>query len=288
MLFVLAAGAASRGSRRWIDIGIFTFQPSEFGKVLFVLALAGLVADRARGITRTGTVLRILAFGLAPIFLVFIQPDIGTALVYAAALAAVLFIAGVRWLHLGILGLIAVLTALAVLGATGCGINILKPYQAKRLTAFTQPATDPQETRTTCVSRSPPSARAVCAAAASRERRRRASTPVRARDRLRVRVAVGGARVLRRLDPLAALPARRLARVEDRRERARSLLRDRRRWNRLRFSFRCSSCNDDGHRTDHRHPAAVRLRRRSSMITNLLAMGILQAIYMRRVARRRA
>ena len=53
------------------NIGIFTFQPSEFGKVLFVLALAGLVADRARGITRTGTVLRIIGFGLAPIFLVF-------------------------------------------------------------------------------------------------------------------------------------------------------------------------------------------------------------------------
>ena len=39
MLFVLVAGAATRGSRRWIDVGFFTFQPSEFGKVLFVLAL---------------------------------------------------------------------------------------------------------------------------------------------------------------------------------------------------------------------------------------------------------
>ena len=102
MLFVLAAGAATRGSRRWIDVGFFTFQPSEFGKVLFVLALAGLrrrpraVASRARAPCS-----RIIGFGLAPIVLVFIQPDIGTALVYAAALAAVLFVAGVRWLHLG-------------------------------------------------------------------------------------------------------------------------------------------------------------------------------------------
>ena len=100
MLFVLAAGAASRGSRRWIDIGIFTFQPSEFGKVLFVLALAGLVADRARA-SRARDTAAASPSALAPIFLVFIQPDIGTALVYAAALAAVLFIAGVRWLHLG-------------------------------------------------------------------------------------------------------------------------------------------------------------------------------------------
>ena len=44
-----------------------------------------------------------IALGLLPILLVFVQPDIGTALVYAAALAAVLFFAGVRWLHLTIL-----------------------------------------------------------------------------------------------------------------------------------------------------------------------------------------
>ena len=99
MLFVLAAGAATRGSRRWIDVGFFTFQPSEFGKVLFVLALAGLrrralaLDARARGHRCA-----IIGYGLVPIVLVFVQPDIGTALVYAAALAAVLFIAGVRWL----------------------------------------------------------------------------------------------------------------------------------------------------------------------------------------------
>ena len=52
MVFVLAAGAATRGSKRWVDVGFFKFQPSEFGKVLFVLALAGLLADRSRSTTR--------------------------------------------------------------------------------------------------------------------------------------------------------------------------------------------------------------------------------------------
>ena len=51
MVFVLAAGAATRGSHRWINVGFFTFQPSEFGKVLFVLVVAGFLADRARTIT---------------------------------------------------------------------------------------------------------------------------------------------------------------------------------------------------------------------------------------------
>src|ERR1051326_7878941 len=48
MILVLAAGAATRGSRRWIDVGFFKFQPSEFGKVLFILALAGFLAERAK------------------------------------------------------------------------------------------------------------------------------------------------------------------------------------------------------------------------------------------------
>jgi rod shape determining protein RodA len=145
MILVLVLGAAERGSRRWIDLGFFTFQPSEFGKVLFVLALAGLVSERGRAISQVDTVLRIVAFGLAPILLVFIQPDIGTALVYFAALAAVLFVAGVRWLHLAILGLVAVLSVVMVLWALpAAGVNVLKPYQAKRLLAFTSPENDPQ------------------------------------------------------------------------------------------------------------------------------------------------
>ena len=100
MLFVLVAGAATRGSRRWIDVGFFTFQPSEFGKVLFVLALAGFLAERSRSIADPRVPLQALGYGLPPIILVFVQPDIGTALVYTAALAAVLLVAGVRWSHL--------------------------------------------------------------------------------------------------------------------------------------------------------------------------------------------
>jgi rod shape determining protein RodA len=145
MIFVLAAGAATRGSQRWINVGFFTFQPSEFGKVVFVLALAGFVAERARVITSPAAPLAILGYGLAPILLVFLQPDIGTALVYTAALAAVLFVAGVRWLHLGILLALTTIVAVAVLWALpASGVNVLKPYQAARLTGFTHPDNDPR------------------------------------------------------------------------------------------------------------------------------------------------
>ena len=145
MVFVLAAGAATRGSQRWINVGFFTFQPSEFGKVLFVLVLAGFLADRARSISAPEVPLGALGYGLVPIALVFVQPDIGTALVYTAALAAVLFVAGVRWSHLAVLITLTVVFALAVLWLLpAAGVNVLKPYQAARLTGFTHPSTDPQ------------------------------------------------------------------------------------------------------------------------------------------------
>jgi rod shape determining protein RodA len=145
MGFVLVAGAVARGSRRWVDVGFFKFQPSEFGKVLFVLALAGLLAERSRSVNSTRATLAALGYGLVPILLVFVQPDIGTALVYTSALGAVLFIAGVRWWHLGALAAATVISALAVLWLLpAAGVNVLKPYQAARLTGFTHPANDPQ------------------------------------------------------------------------------------------------------------------------------------------------
>jgi rod shape determining protein RodA len=145
MVFVLLAGAASRGSTRWVSVGFFRFQPSEFGKVLFVLVLAGFLAERARSMSSARAPLAALGYGLAPILLVFLQPDIGTALVYTSALGAVLFVAGVRWWHLGVLAAATVLTALAVLWfLPSAGINVLKPYQAERLTGWTHPNNDPR------------------------------------------------------------------------------------------------------------------------------------------------
>jgi len=145
MVFVLAAGAATRGSKRWIDVGFFKFQPSEFGKVLFVLVIAGFLAERGRSISSPAGPLSAIGYALVPIALVFLQPDIGTALVYTAALAAVLFVAGVRWSHLAVLLVATVSVALGVLWlAPAAGVQVLKPYQQDRLIGFTHPNNDPR------------------------------------------------------------------------------------------------------------------------------------------------
>ncbi len=144
MLLVLLVGTVSRASKRWLDIGFFRFQPSEFGKLLFVLFLAGFLADRARRLGETRTVVEAIGLGCIPLLLVFVQPDVGTAMVYAAALAAVLFVAGVRWIHLSALGIGTVVLALAVLWILpAAGVHVLKPYQEQRLTHFTHPDQDP-------------------------------------------------------------------------------------------------------------------------------------------------
>jgi rod shape determining protein RodA len=143
---VLVAGAATRGSKRWIDVGFFTFQPSEFGKVLLALCLGAFVAGQAKRVDTVGVPLRTLALAAGPILLVFVQPDAGTTLVYLSVVAAVLFVAGIRWAHLAVIGGVALVGVLGVLWLLpAAGVNVLKPYQAARLTGFTHPSTDPAD-----------------------------------------------------------------------------------------------------------------------------------------------
>ena len=137
-------GAASRGSKRWLDLGFFRFQPSEFGKVLLVLALAGFHAERSRHLNEVRTTLTALGLASIPIFLVFLQPDFGTALVYCAAVGAALFVAGTPWTHVAALSAGAVALAVLVLAALpAAGLPVLKDYQQKRLTSFLNPDQDP-------------------------------------------------------------------------------------------------------------------------------------------------
>src|SRR4051794_17507567 len=78
MLFVLIAGAATRGSKRWIDVGFFKFQPSEFGKVLFVLVLAGFLAERRGSVPAFAAPPPTLRYGARARLAVFLEPGIRT------------------------------------------------------------------------------------------------------------------------------------------------------------------------------------------------------------------
>jgi rod shape determining protein RodA len=147
MLLVFALADETRGSKRWIDLGPFQFQPSEFGKLLFVLALAGFLADRVRRLDEPRVVLGAVGLAAIPILLVFKQPDLGTSLVYTAAVVACLFVAGARWTHLLALAAVGLATVVAVLVLLPkVGVELLEPYQKERLTGFTNPDLDPSGT----------------------------------------------------------------------------------------------------------------------------------------------
>lgn len=137
---VFVFGFTARGSRRAIEFPFFSFQPSELGKLLLVIALAGFVIDGARRGSERQRTLRYLLLGFAPAALVFLQPDLGTALVFAAATLGVMYFGGVPWTHFAVIGgILAALVAVVLAVAPAAGVPILKGYQEERLTSFLDP-----------------------------------------------------------------------------------------------------------------------------------------------------
>ena len=140
LLAVLVVGHKELGARRWIKLGPMHFQPSEWVKLVLILAMARYVANiGARGFTWKEIFKGFALVGL-PMLLVIKQPDLGTTLTYAPVLVAGLFLGGINVKQSLIL-----LTAGAVLigGAWSSG-KLLKPYQKARLTSFINPDNDPK------------------------------------------------------------------------------------------------------------------------------------------------
>ena len=100
LLAVKLIGTSALGAQRWISIGGFNIQPSEFAKLAAILLLAGILAKHP--IERPVDLLRPMAVISVPWAMVFIQPDLGTSLVFGAVLLAMLYWAGLplEWLVL--------------------------------------------------------------------------------------------------------------------------------------------------------------------------------------------
>ncbi|MCH2160757.1 MAG: FtsW/RodA/SpoVE family cell cycle protein [Phycisphaerales bacterium] len=121
------------GARRWINLGVMDFQPSELAKVVWVLAMATWFRVRPNLRTVRGFVLPFLATAI-PMGLIVIEPDLGTALLFIPTLLAMLLVAGARLQHLGIVLLAGALLAGAVMFTPVKGL--LKPHQQDRISAL--------------------------------------------------------------------------------------------------------------------------------------------------------
>ena len=128
------------GVSRWLDLSIFPVQPSELAKVLLVLALAGFLANRTDSSRRLRTTVLSLIYVAVPALLVFLQPNLSTALVYLFIWLAMVIVAGVRGRNLAVIGVAGLLTLPAVWLA-------MAQYQRDRILAVFNPALDYNRTQ---------------------------------------------------------------------------------------------------------------------------------------------
>ncbi|HEY8998534.1 MAG TPA: rod shape-determining protein RodA [Edaphobacter sp.] len=141
LVAVKLVGQKVLGARRWINLGGGVhFQPSEWVKLVLIVAVARYfwnLGNRELGWPEIG---RAFALVCVPMGLVLIQPDMGTSLTYFPVLLCGLFLGGIRFKQVAIITIIA---AIMIGGAWKSG-KLLKPYQKARLTAFIDPDADPK------------------------------------------------------------------------------------------------------------------------------------------------
>ena len=137
LLLLFAIGDVRSGSRRWIDLGFFSIQPSEVLKLSITLALSKYFGESKKKNSYGLTELIVpLILVIIPFVLILLQPDLGTALAFFLISLCLVFAVGVKLktsLYAGILGIIS------------CAVmwNFLKPYQKQRIFSFINPYQDP-------------------------------------------------------------------------------------------------------------------------------------------------
>jgi rod shape determining protein RodA len=137
LALVLAVGSARMGAQRWIAIGAFNFQPSEFAKIALVLVFSKFFSDRYSysGISFLEA-LPSVGIAAVPFALVALQPDLGTAGIFLFILAGMMVVSGVR---------VRVLATLGALAASAVPMLwfVMKDYQKQRVLTFLDPERDP-------------------------------------------------------------------------------------------------------------------------------------------------
>ncbi|MGB9919368.1 MAG: rod shape-determining protein RodA [Moorellales bacterium] len=143
---VLVVGTGARGAQRWIGVGPFIFQPSEFAKLLLVIALADYLSRRQGRLARFRDLLPVFAYVGLPMLLILRQPDLGTSLVLVATCLGMLFMAGANpRLLLGLVGGGLAVAIALLLAHFHLGLPLpLEDYQIMRLVVFLNPYNDGQ------------------------------------------------------------------------------------------------------------------------------------------------
>src|SRR5271165_2608964 len=137
LMAVLLFGTRALGAKRWIKIGGTHFQPSEWVKLILILAVAKYFADMRQRDLSWPDFMKAGAIVGIPMLLVLKQPDLGTALTYLPIAAMGMFLGGLQWRQ----GLAVFLLAVVGIGVVFYvpKVHILKSYQKQRLTSYQDP-----------------------------------------------------------------------------------------------------------------------------------------------------
>jgi rod shape determining protein RodA len=138
LVFVLVKGQTQMGGQRWIPIGPFHLQPSEFARIGVALLLAMYFGENRRGAKNTSDLILGGIFTAIPLILIAKQPDLGTAVTLLPVFVGAAFLAGLR------LRLLGVLVLAGVLAAPIAWKFALKDYQRSRIQMFIDPEQDPK------------------------------------------------------------------------------------------------------------------------------------------------
>jgi rod shape determining protein RodA len=139
VLLVLVGLVGQRifGARSWIEVfGLFPIQPSELAKVALALTLGKYLADHNESMNRLPTVLVALVIAAPLLVFVFLEPDLGTAVVLAVEVGFILVAAGLRARHLA-------LVVVGLAAVTPMFWSLLQDHQRTRLLIFLDPTSDP-------------------------------------------------------------------------------------------------------------------------------------------------
>ena len=138
LLAVSAIGFVAGGSQSWIDLGLFPIQPSELAKIFMILVLARYLANHEAQMRRLLYVIFALILLAPPVILVYLQPDLGTAVSLLVIGIVMILMGGMRLFHIIVLGILGT-TTLPVLWMS------LQGYMRDRVLLFLYPENNPTE-----------------------------------------------------------------------------------------------------------------------------------------------
>ncbi len=136
LVLVPGIGQENKGAQAWFEFGALQMQPAEFAKLGIIVALSAYGAAQRNLLDGRRFVTKLIITAI-PVGLIFLQPDLGSALVFLAIVMAMLWLSGARGIHMGVLVMLGVVTV-----TVAVRLGVLADYQFARLLAFIDPSKD--------------------------------------------------------------------------------------------------------------------------------------------------